>query len=142
MNEVILIGRLTKDVELKYTQSNNTSVASFTLAVNRKYVKTGEERGTDFFNVVVWSKLAETASRYLKKGMQTAISGRLETRNWQDEQGQKHYITEVIAENIDFIDHKAKEGTDKSTLYKNNNTEEELTQVSKNGEKEGDDLPF
>ena len=66
MNKVILLGRLTKDVELRYTQTSNTAVASFTLAVNRKFVKEGEERQADFFNIVAWNKLAETSANYLK----------------------------------------------------------------------------
>ena len=103
MNKVILIGRLTKDVELRYTQTTNTAVALFNLAVNRKFAKAGEERQTDFFNIVAWNKLAETISKYLSKGNQVSISGRLETRNYDDEKGQKHYITEVIAEEVDFI---------------------------------------
>lgn len=142
MNKVILIGRLTKDVELRYTQSSNTPVAGFTLAVNRKYAKAGEERGTDFINIVAWNKLAETASAHLKKGMQTSISGRLEIRNWEDEQGQKHYATEVIAEEIDFIDYKKKAELDESILYRNNNTDEIPVETSGFSEMEGDDLPF
>ena len=142
MNKVILIGRLTKDAELRYTQSNNTPVASFCLAVNRKFAKTGKERGTDFINIVAWSNLAEIVSKNLKKGMQTAISGRLEVRNWEDEQGQKHYATEVIAEEIDFIDYKKKEGPDESILYKKSDKEETSEQL-KEFELEGDDdLPF
>ena len=109
MNKVILIGRLTKDVELRYTQTNNTAVASFSLAVNRKFVKPGEERQTDFFNIVAWNKLAENISKYLFKGNQVAISGRLETRSWDDPNGQKHYVTEVIAEEVDFIESKNKQ---------------------------------
>ena len=69
MNKVILVGRLTKDIELRYTQTNNTAVASFTLAVDRKIVKAGEERKSDFINIVAWSKLAEIASKNLSKGV-------------------------------------------------------------------------
>lgn len=112
MNKVILIGRLTKDVELRYTQTNNTAVASFSLAVNRKFVKTGEERQADFFNIIAWNKLAETISKYLFKGNQVAISGRLETRSWDDANGQKHYVTEVIAEEVDFIEPRNKQNND------------------------------
>lgn len=112
MNKVILIGRLTKDVELRYTQTNNTAVASFSLAVNRKFVKPGEERQADFFNIIAWNKLAENISKYLFKGNQVAISGRLETRSWDDPNGQKHYVTEVIAEEIDFIGNKNKQNNE------------------------------
>ena len=98
MNKVILMGRLTRDPEVRYTQTNNTLVASFSLAVNRRFTKPGEERQADFINVVAWSKLGEFCSKYFKKGQQVGIIGRIQTRNWDDEQGQKHYITEVVAE--------------------------------------------
>ena len=112
MNKVILIGRLTKDVELRYTQTNNTAVVSFSLAVNRKFVKPGEERQADFFNIVAWNKLAENIAKYLSKGKLVAISGRLENRSWDDENGQKHYVTEVIAEEVDFIETKNRQSND------------------------------
>lgn len=106
MNKVILMGRLTKDVEVRYTQTSNTLVASFSIAVNRRFVKEGEERQTDFFNIVAWGKLGEFCSKYYKKGQQVAIIGRLQTRSWDDEQGKKHYATEVIAEEAYFADSK------------------------------------
>ena len=77
MNKVILLGRLTKDPEVRYTQNNNTLVASFTLAVNRRFVAQGQERQADFFNIVAWSKLGEFCSKYFKKGQQVSIVGRL-----------------------------------------------------------------
>lgn len=139
MNKVILIGRLTKDVELRYTQTNNTAVASFSLAVNRKFVKTGEERQADFFNIIAWNKLAENISKYLFKGNQVAISGRLETRSWDDPNGQKHYVTEVIAEEIDFIGSKNKQNNEAilnspTPINKNDDTSDFICN--------GDDLPF
>lgn len=138
MNKVILIGRLTKDVELRYTQTNNTAVASFCLAVNRKFVKNGEERQADFFNIIAWNKLAETISKYLFKGNQVAISGRLETRSWDDENGQKHYVTEVIAEEVDFIEPRNKQNNDailNSPVPVNSNDSADFIS-------NGDDLPF
>lgn len=139
MNKVILIGRLTKDVELRYTQTNNTAVASFSLAVNRKFVKPGEERQADFFNIIAWNKLAENISKYLFKGNQVAISGRLETRSWDDPNGQKHYVTEVIAEEIDFIGSKNKQNNEailnsSTPINKNDDTSDFICN--------GDDLPF
>ena len=116
MNKVILLGRLTKDVELRYTQTSNMAVASFSIAVNQKYVKEGEERRTDFFNIVAWNKLAENASKYLKKGSQVVIVGRLQNRSWQDEQDNKHTITEVIVEEMEFIDTKKEQNPDVSIL--------------------------
>jgi len=109
MNKVILLGRLTKDVEVRYTQNSNTLVSSFTLAVNRRFIKQGEERQADFINIVAWSKLGEFISKYFKKGQQVLIAGRIQTRNYEDDNGQKHYITEVIAEEAYFADSK-KEG--------------------------------
>lgn len=139
MNKVILIGRLTKDVELRYTQTNNTAVASFSLAVNRKFVKPGEERQADFFNIIAWNKLAENISKYLFKGNQVAISGRLETRSWDDPNGQKHYVTEVIAEEVDFIGSKNKQNNEAilnspTPINKNDDTSDFICN--------GDDLPF
>lgn len=139
MNKVILIGRLTKDVELRYTQTNNTAVASFSLAVNRKFVKPGEERQADFFNIIALNKLAENISKYLFKGNQVAISGRLETRSWDDPNGQKHYVTEVIAEEIDFIGSKNKQNNEAilnspTPINKNDDTSDFICN--------GDDLPF
>lgn len=140
MNKVILIGRLTKDVELRYTQTNNTAVASFSLAVNRKFVKTGEERQADFFNIIAWNKLAENISKYLFKGNQVAISGRLETRSWDDQNGQKRYVTEVIAEEVDFIESKNKQNNEailNSSTPINKNDDDTSDFICN-----GDDLPF
>ena len=106
MNKVILLGRLTKDLETRYTQSTNTQVTSFTLAVNRRFVKQGEERQADFINIVAWNKTAEFVSKYFNKGQQVGVIGRIQTRNYDDEQGVKHYITEVIAEEVYFAGEK------------------------------------
>ena len=111
MNKVILMGRLTRDPDVRYTQTNNTLVASFSLAVNRRFARPGEERQADFINVVAWSKLGEFCSKYFKKGQQVGIIGRLQVRNWEDEQGQKHYVTEVVAEEVYFADTKKDEST-------------------------------
>ena len=106
MNKVELIGRLTKDPEVRYTQTNNVPVASFTLAVNRRFVKEGEERQADFINIVAWNKTAEFCNNYFRKGQQIAVVGRIQTRTWDDDQGQKHYTTEVVAEEVYFADSK------------------------------------
>ncbi len=103
MNKVILMGRLTKDVEVRYTQTNNTMVASFTLAVNRRFSK---EKEADFINIVAWSKLGEFCSKYFKKGQQVVVVGRLQTRTYDKEDGTKVYITEVVAEESYFADSK------------------------------------
>ena len=84
MNKVILMGRLTRDPEVRYTQTNNTLVASFSLAVNRRFARQGEERNADFFNIVAWSKTGEFCSKYFKKGQQVGVIGRLQTRTWDE----------------------------------------------------------
>ena len=141
MNKVILLGRLTKNPEIRYSQANNTIIANFTLAVNRRYVKQGEERQTDFINIVVYSKLAEFAQKYLKTGLQICISGRMQTRTYEDNNGQRRYITEIIAEEIDFAD--SPKRTYESVLLASSsvNNSKEINQdeeVILNG----DDLPF
>lgn len=115
MNCVNLIGRLTKDPDIKYTQTNNTAIANFTLAVNRRFTKEGQPTA-DFINIVAWGKTGEFCSKYFQKGMQVAIQGRIQTRNWEDDQGQKHYATEVIAEQCFFADSKRESKEPKSDM--------------------------
>ena len=103
MNKVVLIGRLTRDPELRYTGSN-TPVASFTLAVNRPFSNQQGEREADFINVVVWRKQAENVKNYLSQGSQAAVEGRIQTRSYDDQNGQKRYVTEVVADNVEFLD--------------------------------------
>lgn len=137
MNKVILMGRLTRDPEVRYTQTNNTLVASFSLAVNRRFVRQGEERQADFINIVAWSKLGEFCSKYFKKGQQVAVTGRLQTRTWDDDQGQKHYITEVIVEEAYFADSKRDGAVDNTFGSIPMPTPDSDFEVSS-----GDDLPF
>ena len=106
MNKAILMGRLTKDPEVRYTQNTNSLVCSFSLAINRRFVKQGEERQADFINVVAWSKLGEFCSKYFKKGQQVGVIGRIQTRSWDDQDGKKRYATEVVAEEAYFADSK------------------------------------
>lgn len=106
MNKVVLIGRLTRDPELRYTSSNIPS-ARFSLAVDRPFTSQSGERETDFINIVVWRKQAENVKNYVKQGSQVAIDGKIQTRTYDDQNGQKRYITEVVADNIQFLDTKA-----------------------------------
>ncbi len=138
MNKVILIGRLTKDPEVRYTQNTNTMVVNFTLAVNRRFSKEGEERKADFIQIIAWNKLAEFCSKYYKKGQQVAISGKIQTRNWEDDQGQKHYATEVIAEESYFADSK-KENSSLDVLNGGAFPESTSSDFSISSD---DDLPF
>jgi len=105
MNKVILMGRLTKDPDLRYTSGNNTAVASFTIAVNRRGAKEGQPQA-DFINVVAWTKTAEFCGKYFTKGMQVVVVGRLQTRTWDDNEGKRHYVTEVVADETYFADGK------------------------------------
>ena len=109
------MGRLTKDPEVRYTQ-NNMPVANFSIAVNRRFTREGDTVTADFFNVTAWSKTGEFVSKYFKKGQQIAVVGRLQNRNWTDQQGVKHYATDIIAEEVDFAGSKTENNT-------NNNTE-------------------
>ena len=102
MNKVFLIGRLTRDPELRYTGSN-VAVASFSLAVNRNFSNANGEREADFINIVVWRKQAENVKNYLSQGSQVAIDGRIQTRSYDDNEGKKRYVTEVVADNVEFL---------------------------------------
>ena len=104
LNRVILVGNLTRDPELRFTPSGSP-VAGFGLAVNRTYTnKQGEKvENVDFFNIVVWAKLAELCTEYLKKGRPVALEGRLQSRSWETEDGQKRSVVEVVAENVQFL---------------------------------------
>lgn len=143
MNKTILLGRLTKAPEIRYSQVNEMKVVLFTLAVNRKYVKFGEERQADFINIVAYSKLAEFSEKYLKQGTQICVCGRLQTRNYEDKNGIKRYVTEVVAEELDFADSLKKE--DYSILNSNkpvNSQENTDTNTNEDIITSGDDLPF
>lgn len=105
MNKVLMIGRTTKDVELKQT-TTGTSVAEFSIAVKRPFKSANGENESDFFNCIAFSKLAETISRYVKKGDLIGIEGRLQTRNYTNKEGKKVYVTEIIVENVEFLQNK------------------------------------
>jgi single-strand DNA-binding protein len=109
MNRVILIGNLTRDPELRYTP-NGTAVTTFTLAINRPRTNQAGEREADFINVVAWQKLADLCATYLRKGRQAAVEGRLQTRSYENKEGKKVYVTEVVAENVQFLGSRSGEG--------------------------------
>ena len=117
MNKVILMGRLTKDPEVRYVNNNNTAVCNFTLAVGRKF-----QKETDFIPIVAWNKLAEFCGKYFTKGMQVAIVGSIQTRTWDDNKGNKHYVTEILANEAYFADSKK----DYSNTSSNNEESEEF----------------
>ena len=103
MNIAILIGRLTKDPDLRYIPQSGKAVASFSLAVDRPYTGRDGQKQTDFFNIVVWGKQAENAANYLGKGSQVAVRGNIQNRSYETSNGEKRYITEIIAENVQFL---------------------------------------
>ena len=136
MNKTILLGRLTKAPEIRMSSANNDMlIANFSLAVNRRYVKPGEERQADFINIVAYSKLAEFTNKYLR--------GRLQTRNYEDKNGIRRYVTEVIAEEIYFADSFKKEDDSILNSDKPVNTQEN-TDTNTNGDvfPSENDLPF
>jgi len=105
LNRVVLTGRLTADPELRYTPSG-VAVATFTLAVNRSFANQQGEREADFINNVVWRKQAENAANFLKKGSLCGVDGRIQTRNYEGQDGRRVYVTEVVAESIQFLEPK------------------------------------
>ena len=120
MNKVVLIGRLTRDPELRYTSGNNSAVCNFTIAVDRGFTGQSGEREADFIPVVVWNKQAENVKNYLTKGSQVAVEGRIQVRNYDDQNGQKRYVTEVIANNVEFLGSK---NSSSNTSNDSNNVE-------------------
>lgn len=104
MNVAVLIGRLTRDPELKYVPSTGKPVSNFTIAVDRPYTSKSGERMTDFFNIVVWGKQAENCANYIAKGRLVGIKGTIENRSYENQNGEKKYITEIIAENVQFLE--------------------------------------
>lgn len=103
INRIILVGRLTKDPELRFTASG-VAVATFTLAVNRPFSNQQGEREADFINCVIWRKQAENVANYLKKGSLAGVDGRLQTRSYDNNEGRRVYVTEVVAESVQFLE--------------------------------------
>lgn len=103
INNVVLVGRMARDAELRYT-GNNTAVATFTLAVNRNFKNDAGEREADFINCVIWRQAAENLANWAKKGALIGITGRIQTRNYENQQGQRVYVTEVIANNFQVLE--------------------------------------
>lgn len=128
MNKVMLTGRITHDLDLRYTPSG-TAVLQFNIAINRPKDENGEQKA-DFPTIVVWGKQAENLNKYQKKGSQIGIVGRIQTRNYDNNEGKKVYVTEVIAENVEFLESKKDDSNFKNLTetQPTNNTSEELTE--------------
>ncbi len=136
MNNLVLIGRLTKDPELKFTPGNGTAVATFTIAVDRKFSKDGQKEA-DFIPIVVWGKTAENTANHTCKGKLIAIKGHIQTRNYDAKDGTKRYVTEVIAEEVKFLEWaNSKNNQDFNQQNNENAYGEDITPV------DGGDIPF
>ncbi|MBY7007883.1 single-stranded DNA-binding protein [Clostridium botulinum] len=137
MNKVVLIGRLTKDPELKFTPGAGTAVTTLTLAVDKYNSKSGQKEA-DFVPVVVWGKQAESTANYMVKGSQMAISGRIQTRNYEAKDGTKRYVTEVVATEVQFLSksNESSGGNTSSSPFDNGNFDEDITPV------DDGDMPF
>lgn len=105
MNKTFLIGRLTKDPELRYS-NNNAAIVNFTIAIDRQYTNQQGKKETDFINIVAFQKQAENIKKYVFKGSLVAVDGRIQTRNYDDKDGKKVYVTEVVADRVQFLDSK------------------------------------
>ncbi|MGT2846619.1 single-stranded DNA-binding protein [Streptococcus massiliensis] len=120
INNVVLVGRMTRDAELRYTPSN-VAVATFTLAVNRNFKSQNGEREADFINCVMWRQPAENLANWAKKGALIGVTGRIQTRNYENQQGQRVYVTEVVAENFQMLESRAAREGQGSGYTPNNN---------------------
>jgi single-strand DNA-binding protein len=134
INNVCLVGRLTRSVDLRYTP-NGTAFGSFSLAIDRTYKNQAGEKETDFINCVIWRKSAVNLSNFTKKGSLLGVEGRLQTRNYENHEGKKVYITEVIVENFSLLESKA-------TTEARDTQAQETTNIPETIEFSEDDLPF
>ena len=137
MNRVVLIGRLTRDPELRYTSGSNAAVCNFTIAVDRGFTGQSGDREADFIPIVVWNKQAENVKNYLAKGSQVAVEGRIQVRNYDDQNGQKRYVTEVIANNVEFLGSK---NSSSNTSNDSENVEPTPYDFGDNNEPKGTDV--
>ncbi|EAF4751666.1 single-stranded DNA-binding protein [Listeria monocytogenes] len=130
MNRVVLVGRLTKDPELRYTPAG-VAVATFTLAVNRPFKNGQGEQEADFIQCVVWRKPAENVANFLKKGSLTGVDGRVQTRNYEGDDGKRVYVTEIVAESVQFLE--PKQNAVEGSTPNNNQNEANYSNNNKNG---------
>ena len=142
MNRVVLIGRLSRDPELRYTSGTNAAVCNFSIAVDRPYSASTGERGVDFIPVVVWNKQAENVKNYLTKGSQVAVEGRIQVRNYDDQNGQKRYVTEIIANSVEFLGSKASNNNSNATESTEEPTPYDFKDESESNGTSVDNNPF
>ncbi|HEM3437908.1 single-stranded DNA-binding protein [Streptococcus suis] len=118
INNVVLVGRMTRDAELRYTPSNQ-AVATFTLAVNRNFKNQDGEREADFINCVIWRQQAENLANWAKKGALIGVTGRIQTRSYDNQQGQRVYVTEVVAESFQLLESRGQQSNSQDGLFGN-----------------------
>ncbi|AGW86812.1 TPA: single-stranded DNA-binding protein [Streptococcus suis] len=118
INNVVLVGRMTRDAELRYTPSNQ-AVATFTLAVNRNFKNQDGEREADFINVVIWRQQAENLANWAKKGALIGVTGRIQTRSYDNQQGQRVYVTEVVAESFQLLESRGQQSNSQDGSFGN-----------------------
>ncbi|MGQ7420368.1 single-stranded DNA-binding protein [Streptococcus suis] len=118
INNVVLVGRMTRDAELRYTPSNQ-AVATFTLAVNRNFKNQNGEREADFINVVIWRQQAENLANWAKKGALIGVTGRVQTRSYDNQQGQRVYVTEVVAESFQLLESRGQQSNSQDGAFGN-----------------------
>lgn len=142
LNRVVLVGRLTKDPDLRYTPSG-VAVATFTLAVNRTFTNQSGEREADYINCVIWRKQAENVANFLKKGSLAGVDGRLQSRSYEDQSGKRVYVTEIVAESVQFLEPRGQGNNQNSNPE--NNTQPDSDPFANDGKPiniSDDDLPF
>ena len=141
INQVVLVGRLTKEVNLKYTPSNQ-AVATFSLAVNRNFKGQNGEREADFINCVIWRQQAENLANWAKKGALIGITGRIQTRSYENQQGQRVYVTEVVAEQFQLLESRKDREAGQSQGYGQPDFSRQATTNASPMDISDDDLPF
>ena len=142
INRVVLTGRLTRDVDLRYTQGG-AAVATFNLAVDRRFTNQQGEREADFVSCVIWRKSAENFANFFHKGSLVGIEGRIQTRNYENKQGQRVYVTEVIVDNFSFLEPKSSTGNGSYQDNRpQNNTSDPFANDGKPIDIQDDQLPF
>ena len=144
INRTVLVGRLTKDPELRRT-ANEIPVATFTLAVNRPFTSRGGERDTDFIPCVVWRRQAENVERYLSKGSLVGVEGRIQTRTYDDADGNRKYITEIVCDSVQFLEPRSAQedrGDERYTKPSRSETSDDASSRDTDDLVSEDDLPF
>lgn len=140
LNRVVLVGRLTKDPNLRYTP-NGVAVANFTIAVNRPFTNQNNEREADFINCVIWRKPAENLANFMSKGSLIGVDGRIQSRNYDNQEGNRVFITEVLAESVQFLESKSGSGNQSSNPSPNN-SQNQSNQNQSNKSSNDNSKPF